>query len=424
MMRRSRDPWRSRRPPIKIVDVKTFLMQAGSPPGHSWATDSSRPTLHDEAGRPYESRGRNWLFLKVLTDEGVAGVGECSGWPRVVETAVNDLKHVIIDQDPMHIERLWHRMMSVIMHHGISGVVGGGAMSGIDMALWDIKGKVLNTPVWNLLGGRMRHRVRLYGHASTPEVALSLKERGFTAVKTGGLAEPMRKVEAIRRAVGDDMDVMVDLYGPPWMTAKDAIVLGKALEPFSLLFIEDPVPPENLDGLRRVRDAVAIPVAAGERLSTLWGLRPLIEGGAVDVVQPDTGRAGGISQLRKIAALAEAHFVSFAPHSGTLGPVAEFAALHVLAALPNGLILERIEDDWAGRYEVVTPVLKSMDGHLPVPDGPGLGVDLVEDAIAKYPSARNIADPDAGGAGTTPDHAYFTTRFGRRGWFTPDESTN
>ena len=408
---------------MRIKEIRTFLMQAGSPPIRAWASDAVHPTLRDAQGETYESRGRNWLFVKVYTDEGITGVGECSGWPRVVETAVHDLKHVLVGEDPTHIERLWHKMMASVMHHGVSGVVGGGAMSGIDMALWDIKGKALATPVWNLLGGKTRDRIRLYSHASDPDVALSLKQRGFTAVKTGGLANPLQKVEAIRKAIGDDMDLMVDLYGPPWMTTKDAIILGKALEDYNLLFIEDPVAPENVDGLKRVHDAVNIPLAAGERLSTLWGFRDLIERRIVDVVQPDTGRAGGISQMRKIAAMAEANFVTVAPHSGTLGPVAEFAALHLLAAIPNALILERIEDDWSGRYEVTDPVPRSENGYLAVPDAPGLGVDIVEEAIAKYPSERNLSDPESGSEsyapGTAAEHVYYQARFDRSSWFGP-----
>jgi galactonate dehydratase len=194
--------------------------------------------------------------------------------------------------------------------------------------------------------------------------------------------------------------------------------VGRALEPLDLLFYEDPIAPENLDGYARIRDAVAIPLAAGERHATLWGLRPLIERELVDVVQPDTGRAGGITQMRKIAAMAEAHYITMAPHSGSLGPVAEFAALHVMATIPNALMLERVEFDWPGRTEVVTPALQTVDGHLPVPDGPGLGVDLVVEEILKYPYRRNVAVPpeDDGWAyepGTVDQSVYFQTRRSR-----------
>src|SRR5204862_483454 len=157
------------------------------------------------------------------------------------------------------------------------------------------------------------------------------------------------KVAAIREALGSRVDIMVDLHGPPWLTPSDAIRMGRALEPFDLLFLEDPIAPDNVEGYKRIRDQLAIPLAAGERMAAIWGLRPPIEQELVDVVQPDTGRAGGILQLRKIAAMAEAHYISVAPHSGSLGPVAEYAALHFLASIPNCLMLERIEDDWPVR---------------------------------------------------------------------------
>ncbi len=389
---------------MKITHIQTFLMQAGAPEDRAWASD--------KAG--VQTSSRNWLFVKVHTDEGVYGVGECSGWPRVIEAAVRDLAEVLVGEDPAHIERLWQKMMVAHMAHGMTGVVGAGAMTGIDMALWDIKGKVLGAPVWSLLGGQVRDRIRIYSHASSPEVALELKQRGIMAVKTGGVRDPLAKVAAIREAVGSDVDVMVDLHGPPWMPPKDAIALGRALEPYHLLFMEDPVAPENMDGLARVADAVAIPIAAGERLATIWGWRTLIEREIVDVIQPDTGRSGGISQMKKLAGMAEAHHIMMAPHSGSLGPVAEFAALHLLAAIPNTLMLERIESDWAGRNEVISapPVLEN--GHLIVPTMPGLGVDIDEEAVARYPSRRNVSIA-AGGyePGTEGEHVYVQMRLHR-----------
>jgi galactonate dehydratase len=393
---------------MKITGIKTFLMQAGAPPDTAWASD----------GKGVQTTSRNWLFLKVYTDEGVTGIGECSGWPRVVETAVRDLATILVGEDPAHIEKLWQKMLVAMMGHGMTGVVGGGAMTGVDMALWDIKGKVLNTPVWNLLGGKLRDRVRIYSHASTPEVARDLVARGITAIKTGGVRDTLRKVETLREAVGDEIDLMVDLHGPPWLTPADAIVLGRALEPMHLLFMEDPVAPEHMDAYRRIRDAVAIPLAAGERGSTIWGLRRMIEEELVDVIQPDTGRAGGISQMKKLAAMAECHGIMVAPHSGSLGPVAEYAALHLLAAIPNALMLERIDDDWPGRDEVITPAPRAQDGFLAVPDTPGLGVDINEDVIARYPSTCNVSMA-AGGyePGTDGEFVYSQTRLRRAAIF-------
>jgi galactonate dehydratase len=398
---------------MKITDIKTFLLQVGARP--------LQPGQDTAAGRgEADFRGsRNWLFVKVLTDEGVYGVGECSGWPRVIETAVQDLKSMLVGQDPTHIDRLWQRMLVAFMGHGQVGTVGGGAMTGIEMALWDIKGKVLGQPVWNLLGGHFRSRIPVYGHAKTPKRARELMELGYTGIKVGSTGYvDLDKVAAVREAAGPDVNVMVDAHGPSWMTTQDAILVGRELEKLDILFYEDPVAPENLDAYRRIRDAVSVPLAAGERVSSIWGIRPLIEQELVDVIQPDTGRAGGITQMRKMAAMAEAHYITIAPHSGSLGPVAEFAALHVMATVPNALMLERVEFDWPGRYEVVTPVLKVVDGHIELPTVPGLGVDIVEKEIARYPSRKNVSDipPDDGegyNAGTADENIYFQTRLKR-----------
>lgn len=399
---------------MKITDIKTYLMQVGPRPALPGALPAGVAGEADFRG------SRNWLFVKIETDEGITGIGECSGWPRVVQTAVLDYRTILVGEDPRDIDRLWHRMFVASMGHGMLGTVGGGALTGIEMALWDIKGKALGQPIWNLLGGRFRDKIRVYGHAKTPERARELLERGYKAVKVGftGAVE-IDRVAAVREAVGANVDVMVDAHGPSWMTAKDAILVGRELEPLDLLFYEDPVAPENLDALQRVRDSVDIPLAAGERVSNIWGIRPYIERELVDVIQPDTGRAGGITQMRKMAAMAEAHYITMAPHSGSLGPVAEFAALHVMATIPNALMLERVEIDWPGRYEVVTPVLQAIDGYLPVPDAPGLGVELVEEEIEKYPSRRNVGDmpADDGRAyepGTVAECVYFQPRLSRR----------
>ena len=388
---------------MKITDIKTFLMMAGSPASKESTSWSKR----------------NWCFVKVYTDEGITGIGEGSGWPKVVETAINDLKPIVIGEDPMNIERIWQKMLISTMGAGMTGTPGSGSMNAIDMALWDIKGKALNTPVWNLLGGKVRDRIRAYGHAKTPERALELKERGLTAVKTGGVHRTVEKVDAIRKAVGDEMDIMVDAHGPPWFTTKDAIIIGKALEPYKLLFYEDPVPPDNIEALQRVQDNVDIPIAAGERHSHIWGVRQLIEREIVDVVQPDTGRIGGISQMMKIAAMAEAHYITVAPHSGSLGPIAEYAAIHVLAAIPNALILERVHDDVPVRYEMTLPHIQTIDGHIEVPDRPGLGVDIDEDVVLAHPSKGNTSRPGTEGdgdyeSGTFDEHVYVQSRYRRQ----------
>jgi galactonate dehydratase len=396
---------------MRITEVRTFLMHAGNPPPDAIATATTTPRGHAWSAR-------NWLFVKVYIDEKITGIGECSGWPRVIETAIKDIVPVLLGEDQFDIERIWQRILVSTMGHGMTGIVGSGAMTGIDMALWDIKGKALKTPVYNLLGGKVRDRIRIYGHAGTAGRALSLRQRGITAVKTGGVVDTVAKVEAIRKAVGDKMDIMVDAHGPPWFTTKDAILIGKALEPYDLLFYEDPVAPENVEALARIQDAVDIPIAAGERLSHIWGSRQLIERELVDVLQPDTGRAGGLTQMKKLAAMCEAHYILMAPHSGSLGPVAEFAAIHLMAAIPNALILERVEDDVPVRYRVTRPVLRQENGYIKVPETPGLGVDIDEEVVKANPSRGNVSvpgDPSDGAyeQGTWGEHVYFQQRYRR-----------
>jgi len=410
---------------MKIIDVKTFLMHVGEPPRSQWASDGQMQGKSSVASG--FGGARNWLFVKVYTDEGITGIGECSGWPRVIETAVQDLKTILIGQDPTHIERIWQRMHVSLMAHGMLGTVGAGAMTGIDMALWDIKGKALGVPVWNLLGGKVRDRIRIYTHANTPEVAVSAKERGISAVKCGGVAEPVKKIARLREAIGKDMDLCIDLHGPPWLTPADAVAVAKELEPFDLLWIEDPIAPENLEGYRRLRATSRIPLAAGERMATIFGERQLIEEELVDVIQPDTGRAGGITQMKKIAAMAEAHHIMVAPHSGSLGPVAEYAALHLMASIPNAFILERLEDDWPERRNVIVPHPVQQDGFITVPDGPGLGCDIDEEVVARYPSRGNLAAPAEEGnkaylPGTARENVYVQTRLNRGIYFDPEDN--
>ena len=383
---------------MKITEIRSYLVDASPEGSGGWER-------------------RNWLFVEVFTDAGVHGLGEASGWPRVVQTAIADLEPLLVGEDPRHIERLWGKMFNAMMGHGMSGIVGSGAITSIEMALWDIKGKALGAPVWDLLGGKVRDIVPAYTHARDGSRARELVDRGYAAIKTGGVKNCIELVDDIRRSVGPEIDLMVDLHGPPWMSVSDAVALGRRLEPYDLLFYEDPVAPENIGALRRVSEEVNIPIAAGERHAYLWGVRELIEKGIIDVVQPDTGRFGGLSQMKKLAGLAEAHYVSVAPHDGSLGPVAEIAAIHFLAAIPNCLILEHLEDDVAQRYEVMEPTPPLEKGGFRPPDAPGLGVELIHSALERYPSRGNVSEPDG-----AFDYEYVRPRRGRSTWLSTKRS--
>ena len=188
-----------------------------------------------------------------------------------METAIDDLGPLLIGEDPGRIERLWQKMLLGMMSHGMTGVVGGGAMTGIEMALWDILGKRLGVPVCDFLGGRCRDRIRVYAHANTLERGQEFVERGYTALKPGSRNRPVEVIDELRKGLGDDVDLCLDVHGPPWFSVPDAIRVGQALEEYDLLFYEDPVPPENIDALAEVVGPISVPLACGERSATIHG---------------------------------------------------------------------------------------------------------------------------------------------------------
>jgi len=389
---------------MKITRVNVHLMQAGAPTHTAWGG----------AGKSALASGRNWLFAEVHTEEGLVGLGEGSGWPRVVAAALPDLAPLLVGEDAFQTERLHQKLRVAMMGHGHLGVVGSGALAAIDTALWDLKAQALGRPLCDLLGGRVRSKVPYYAHVKDAETARAAVARGVRALKVGGTRQIVERAWAIREAIGPDVDLIVDLHGPAWLTGADAVAVGRALEGARLLFLEEPVAPDDALGWRRVRDSVALPLAAGERLGTLAEFDQLMASGLVDVVQPDTGRTGGPTQLKKIAALAEARALLLAPHSGSLGPVAEFAAVHWMAASTHGLILERLEPDWDGKQAAVTRSLHASGGYIAVPTEAGLGTALDHAFVAAHPSERNVALP-AGGwePGTEHEIPYLQARRGR-----------
>ncbi len=354
---------------------------------------------------------RNWIFVRIETDQaGLIGWGEASleVKTRGVLGAIEDFAPLVIGEDPRRIEHLWQILYRQQFFR--PGAVEMSAISGIDQALWDIKGKDLGVPVWQLLGGRVRDRVRFYDHLGggapeatyaemepvfAAEAALRSVADGFDALKL--LAVPRTRpldslarvraaaavMAAVREAVGAGVDIMVDLHGRT--TAAMAIQYGLAMAPYQPWFFEEPVPPEDVDGHLAVARALpGIPIATGERLISRWAFRPFFERGAIAVAQPDVCHTGGISEVRRIAAMAEAHGISVAPHN-PLGPIATVANLHLAVATPNHLICEVMRSDVPWRDEVVTGVPPIVDGHMAPPDAPGLGVDVDEIAAGAHP---------------------------------------
>lgn len=387
---------------MKITAIRGHLMQAGAPGHTGWSA----------TGKSSLATGRNWFFVTVETDAGLTGTGEGSGWPRVVAAAVEDLSRILIGETVRDVERINQKVRVALMGHGQTGVVGMGALAAIDMALWDLNAQALGVPVSALLGGTVRASVPYYVHTADVNAAKHAVAKGIRALKVGGTKQIVERAFAIREAVGPEIDMMVDLHGPPWLTTADAIAIGRALEPLHLLFLEEAIGPDDLPGWKRLRDKVALPLAGGERLATLADMRPFLENGLLDVVQPDTGRFGGLTQMKKLAAMAEACSVMVAPHSGSLGPVAEFAAAHLLSAIPNGLILERLDPDWPGRETTIHGALNNEHGLIAVPQGPGLGVTLNHEFIAAHPSERNTAIA-TGGWNTDTETEYVLTQVRR-----------
>ncbi len=347
---------------MKITDIKTYLVNA------------------NESKRAERPRGRNWLFVKVFTDAGVTGVGEGGGWPFLVAQGIEELKYFLIGENPFEIERLWLRLYDLLHGHGATGAVRGGIISGIDMALWDIKGKALGVPVYELLGGKLRDAIPLYGHASTPEAAKSLLDRGYKAFKCAPSADVLKR---LRETIGYEAEIGVHCHAE--FTPGAAIQLGNACEPYRPAFLEDPVTPENIEAFAKVAAKVNIPLATGERFAAKWSFTELLARNLVDIVQPETTRLGGITELKKLAAMAEAQSVTVAPHDGSVGPIVEMANVHVLASIPNCFLLEHKANDVPWRYEVAPGAVPEIDGMIRVPDAPGLGLDIDEEAIAAHP---------------------------------------
>nr|WP_208420378.1 galactonate dehydratase [Paenibacillus lupini] len=339
-----------------------------------------------------------WLFLKIETDEGIAGWGEpiVEGRALTVATAIEELKRYLIGEDPLRIEHHWQIMYRGTFYRG--GPVLVSAISGIEQALWDIKGKFYNMPVYEMLGGRVRDKIRMYCHcggATPEEFAAIAKQRvaaGFDAIKTG-VDAPVRNVDSLafvesqvnkfaaaREAVGSGVDIAIDFHGRVSPTM--AIRLAAALEPFYPMFIEEPCLPENVDQLLRVAQSTSIPIATGERLFTRWGFREALEKGAVAIVQPDLCHAGGIFEGRKIAAMAETHYASIAPHN-PLGPISLAACLQLDACTPNFLIQEHpsMAEKWDLGEGYLKKSFEVIDGHVAIPQGPGLGIEINEEAL-------------------------------------------
>jgi galactonate dehydratase len=346
----------------------------------------------------------NWVFVKVLTDvPGLYGVGEATLEYRelTVAQACQELERDVKGKDPRDIEAIWHDSYRDAYFRG--GPVLMSAISAIDMALWDILGKDLGVPVYRLLGGAVRDRVPCYANgwfvgAKSPEdfgqKAADVVRDGFSAIKwdpfgsayrsldAKQLHEALRCVEKVREATRGAADIIIEGHGR--FDLPTALRIARALEAFDVLWFEEPLIPDSLEALAELKTRVRVPIACGERLYSRWQFRSLLEMRAADYIQPDVSHAGGITELKKIAAIAETHYVPICPHNPS-GPVANAATLQLAACLPNFYLLETMSCDVPWRRDVCHEVVTLDGGYMQIPTKPGLGVDICEEAIAQHP---------------------------------------
>lgn len=379
------------------------------------------------------ARMRNWIFVKVLTDQpGLWGWGEATlEWhTRSVSGAIEDVSQLLVGEDPRRIEHLWQMMYRQHFWHG-NGIVRGTAISGIDIALWDIAGKIHGVPCHELWGGKVRDYVRLYCHlgggkmedfyetstsnaARFGELAQAAVEDGFTAFKCMAVPETASLeglkpvlaaeacVKAMREAVGPDIDIMVDCHARP--SPRMGMRFARVLEPYGLYFFEEPCWPETIEDIARIQQAVSTPIATGERLVTQHAFRELFEKRAASVIQPDITHCGGLSEARRIAAMAEAYRVSLAPHNPQ-GPVSTAASLELGFATPSYIICESVHNDVPWRQDVVSESFTvEKKGRLVRPsNGPGLGIEINEREIAKHPFEQEILQRSFAADGAVTD---------------------
>ncbi|MEO5593680.1 MAG: galactonate dehydratase [Chitinophagaceae bacterium] len=348
-----------------------------------------------------------WLFLKIHTDAGIIGLGEplLEGRALTVKTAIQEIEPYLLGKDPRHVVHHWQAIYRHAFYRG--GPILTSALSGIDQALWDIKGKLLGVPVYELLGGPTRDRVRVYGRAATPDDIKKRKAEGYTVIKTGLAHEhPANIIEnprfikhavdsfaALRDAAGPEMDIAIDFHGN--ISPQTAKVIIKELEPYQPMFIEEPCQAQNVDTMVDIARGTFLPIAAGERIFTKWGFRELLEKKAVAIVQPDLCHAGGITEGRIIAGMAEAYYIPVAPHN-PMGPISLASGLQLAASIPNFLVQEQVS---LGEGYIKNPFKLQKDGTVMIPQGPGLGIELDEDQIKdkighdwKNPEAYNFLD--------------------------------
>lgn len=377
---------------MRITDVKTYRISV--PPKPDWS--------------------RHWLIVEIETDEGLTGIGDATNWPmaEVVDAAVHRLSQEIIGEDPANIEYLWHKLYRLSNYIGVSGAVVT-AISGLDIALWDLLGKRLNAPVYSLLGGACRESVPVYANywnhdlPPTPQAyadrAAEVVNSGYKGLKfmpfldlgwIGSLDRTVSKrqlhdavdlVSAVRDAIGPEIDLYIEAGGK--LSPYSFVPFAEAVKRFDISFIEEPLPPENIESLAALCSKSPIPIAVGERIYTHYGARRFLELNAVSLIQPDVVRTGGLTATRKIAAMADAYYVPVSPHNPN-SPVSTVASAHIGLSTPNFHNLEYLVHDSPLREELITPTVLPVNGEITVPNRPGLGIELNRELIQELAVAK------------------------------------
>ena len=348
----------------------------------------------------------SWVIVKVKTDEGITGIGEAYHGAGVHQIVVDErITRTLVGKDPLNVDRCFRDMMRGQSASGYYQGAVMSAISGIEMALWDIKGQAFGAPIWQMLGGKFRDRVRVYndchaGDDEAPEAyarkAVEVEARGFDAIKFDIDPLPSQRdeynrgirndhiqyyvdvVTAMREALKPDTDLAIDAH---WAyTVVDILKVAQAFEDLNLLWLEDPIPAENIEAMQRVKNSTRTPICTGENFYTRHGFRELIHSQAADIVSPDIAKAGGLLESKRIAEMADIYYMPLAPHN-ICGPIGTYAMMHVCAAVPNFLALEfhHLDNQFWSDLIVEGPMI--VDGHIEVPEKPGLGVRLNEDVV-------------------------------------------
>jgi galactonate dehydratase len=367
---------------MKITDIQTIEVS-----GHGYST-----------------------YVRVYTDDGLTGTGECIHGRSASSVIIGEMKSLLVGEDPMNVDRLFEKVRRAYIFDGAMAGNVISALTGIEIALWDLVGKAVNLPVYQLLGGKFRDKIRLYsdcgGSRNDPEScgksAKDVVDMGFNAIKfdiddlnnphkldrwnwsvtPGEVQSMVDKVAAVRESVGPNVDIAIDMHGR--YDTHAAIRVARAMEPYNLMWLEEPVPPENVEAMQEVKCSTSTPICAGENLFLRYGFRDIIEKQAVDIIMPDIPKCCGLSEGRKIANLAEIYYIPLAPHN-VCGPLGTIASCHVCASIPNFLVLEW---HWLGRKhwdELVFTDKPIIDnGYIELSHKPGLGVEINPDGVKKH----------------------------------------